>query len=1045
MATQCPKCQFDNASDSKFCKECGTQLGHPKDIPEVTKTIETPFTQFSPGTSLAGRYEIIKELGRGGMGEVYLAEDTDLKRQVAIKVLPQQFALDEERLVRFEREARLLASLNHPNIATIYGLEKSDGQRFLVMELVEGDTIAERIKKRSLPVEETLEICHQIAEALETAHEKGIIHRDLKPANIKVTPEGKVKVLDFGLAKAFETAVSGEVQGVDLSKSPTITVESSRSGVILGTVAYMSPEQARGKPLDKRTDIWSFGCVLYEALTGRQTYKSETISDSIAAILKSEPDWKALPEETPSKIRDLLQRCLQKNPNRRLHDIADGRILIEEAQEEGQFIPQVPPEVKIKKTFYRRWGSPATYLIIVVLTAILTWLIFRSFVKLPATAFSPNPTPVVVLMDSPIPNRVYDPETRANRGTNSDDITDTLRDLPIVVHKETTSSTWHREHQVLKQNPDLIVIHRSCFYDDTKLNDPSFSLHLSELTKSKLISFLGYIALGNPNTKFLVYSRSFWRKYIDPEVWRSEAEKRFPSMKGRMIIFPVPGGIEATFRDPKTATDLKRTVISMLDLPVEFEESLSESRKASKSTNSIAVLPFSDLSPQRDQEYFCDGMTDEIIAKLSRLTGWKVISRMSVMGYKNTKKDIKEIGTELDVSAILTGTIRKEKDNIRVSTQLIKVEDRSNIWSDIYNKKLESIFSIQSNIAENIAYALLDKLSPEVGEQLQKNPTKNLEAYNFYLLGRSSWNRRNEQGLINAIDYFEQALEIDPHYAAAYTGLADSYIALPFYSTYSNIEAFENAKRAAIKALEIDNSLSEAYTSLAFIKALYDWNREEAELDFKRALKANPNYATAHQWYALHLLHMGKFEDSENEMKKAIELDPLSLILKKDHGMILLYSRKFDQAIEILKNTIEFNPNFSRVHETLGRVFAEKSMFDEALNEFSQERNLLKTWDPRLETWIGITKIKLGEKSEGEAILNKMQMESKEIHIPPYFIALLNLSLGDQDQCFEWLQKAFKEKDQWLCYLKVDPLLDSVRQDPRLKELLQKMELVDSH
>ncbi|TET69186.1 MAG: tetratricopeptide repeat protein, partial [Candidatus Aminicenantes bacterium] len=459
---------------------------------------------------------------------------------------------------------------------------------------------------------------------------------------------------------------------------------------------------------------------------------------------------------------------------------------------------------------------------------------------------------------------------------------------------------------------------------------------------------------------------------------------------------------------------------------------------------SIAVLPFEDLSPQQDQEYFCDGMTDEIITKLSRLKGWKVISRMSVMRYKNTEEDIKEIGKELNVSTILTGTIRKEKDSIRVSAQLIQVEDRSNLWSEIYNKKLESIFLIQSNIAENIIYALVDKLSPEVGEQLQKNPTESLEAYDFYLLGRSSWNTRNEQGLVKAIDYFEWALQIDPHYAAAYAGLADSYIALPFYSSYPNIEAFEKAKIAAIKALEIDDSLSEAYTSLAFIKTLYDWNRKEAELDFKRALEANPNYATAHQWYALYLLHMGKFEESEEEMKKALELDPLSLILKKDHGIILFYARKYDQAIEILQNTIELDPNYSRVHETLGRIYAEKSMFAEALFEFSQERDLLKTWDPRLDTWIGITYIKSGKKSEGEAILNKMLEESKEIHVPPYFIALLNLALGEQDQCFEWLQKAFKEKDQWLCYLKVDPLVDSARQDPRLKELLQKMKLEDS-
>ncbi len=348
------------------------QLGLPKDIPEVTKTIKTPFPQFAPGTSLANRYEIIGEIGKGGMGEVYLAEDTNLKRKVAIKVLPQPFALDKEMLARFEREARLLASLNHPNIATIHGLEKSDGQQFLVMELVEGETLAERIKKGPLPVEEALEVCRQIAEGLEAAHEKGIIHRDLKPANVKVTPEGKVKILDFGLAKAFESAVSGEAPGVDLSKSPTITVESSHSGVILGTAAYMSPEQARGKPLDKKTDIWSFGCVLFEAIIGRQAFKGDTISDTIAAILKSEPDWKAIPETTPLKLRDLLLRCLQKDPHNRLHDIADARIDIEDILT-GTPVDIIPAARLAPKWRILFWIMGGLFLIV---SSVLLWKIF---------------------------------------------------------------------------------------------------------------------------------------------------------------------------------------------------------------------------------------------------------------------------------------------------------------------------------------------------------------------------------------------------------------------------------------------------------------------------------------------------------------------------------------------------------------------------------------------------------------------------------------------------------------------------------------------
>ena len=300
-------------------------------------------------------YKIIEKLGEGGMGVVYRAQDTKLEREVAIKVLPEEFAKDLDRLARFEREAKLLASLNHSNIATIYGLEESEGEHFLALELVEGETLAEQLSSGPLKSQEALEICRQIAEALESAHEKGIIHRDLKPSNVKVTPEGQVKVLDFGLAKAFETVNSGKASSVDPSKSPTLTVGTSRSGVILGTAAYMSPEQARGKPLDKRTDIWSFGCILYELLTGKQAFEGETISDTIAAILEKEPDWAKLSESTPIKIRDLLRRCFQKGTNQRLHDIADARIEIEEVLSEALSPPQVTPETtRIENNFGKK-------------------------------------------------------------------------------------------------------------------------------------------------------------------------------------------------------------------------------------------------------------------------------------------------------------------------------------------------------------------------------------------------------------------------------------------------------------------------------------------------------------------------------------------------------------------------------------------------------------------------------------------------------------------------------------------------------------------
>src|SRR5262245_38787794 len=281
---------------------------------------------LAPQTRL-GFYEILAPLGAGGMGEVYRARDSKLGREVAIKVLPQEFSRDPERLARFEREARVLASLNHPNIAAIYGLEQSDGVPFLVLELVPGFTLSERLAAGGLETEEVLKIATKIAEALEYAHEKGVIHRDLKPANVKITPEETVKVLDFGLAKVL----AEDPAATDPALSPTMSASPTRAGMILGTAAYMSPEQARGRTLDKRSDIWAFGCVLYEVLARRQAFGGESISDSMAAILRGEPEWNALPVETPAAVRRLLRRCLQKEPRQRLRDIGDARFEIEEA------------------------------------------------------------------------------------------------------------------------------------------------------------------------------------------------------------------------------------------------------------------------------------------------------------------------------------------------------------------------------------------------------------------------------------------------------------------------------------------------------------------------------------------------------------------------------------------------------------------------------------------------------------------------------------------------------------------------------------------
>jgi serine/threonine protein kinase/Tol biopolymer transport system component len=331
-------------------------------------TINKISRDLAKGTLIAAKYRILTKIGAGGMGEVYRAEDLNLNRQVAIKMLPDVFAKDEERLARFQREAKVLAALNHPNIAAIYGVEEAEGKGFLVLELVEGETLAERLRKGPLPLEEALEVCRQIAEGLEGAHEKSIIHRDLKPSNVKITLEGKVKILDFGLARAFHDQISE----VDNIKSPTITADMTQPGVILGTAAYMSPEQAKGKSMDKRTDIWSFGCILYECLTGKRAFGGETVTETIAAILKSDPDWSSIPSATPAAAQSLLRRCLKKDPHLRLRDLGDARLEIAEVLEHpvSPAVPLAPPRASW-------WSRFAFFLVGALLVAAIAFIITR--------------------------------------------------------------------------------------------------------------------------------------------------------------------------------------------------------------------------------------------------------------------------------------------------------------------------------------------------------------------------------------------------------------------------------------------------------------------------------------------------------------------------------------------------------------------------------------------------------------------------------------------------------------------------------------------
>jgi hypothetical protein len=429
--------------------------------------------------------------------------------------------------------------------------------------LVEGPTLADRIEAGPIPLAEALPIARQIAEALEAAHEQGIIHRDIKPANIKIVRTGLVKVLDFGLAKVWDGARSS-----DLTVLPTLTATGNVERTLLGTPAYMSPEQARGEALDKRTDVWSFGCVLYEMLAGTRAFGGPTVSEVLAEVMKSEPSWMALPPETPAPLRTILRRCLAKDPRQRVHDIADVRLALEDVVEtaamEATAIAVPRPHL---------WQRPAPLAIGVMSLLGVTMLALSLFLLRPGTndAVLPpaNPRPVIVLMDSPLPGRVYDARTLAAGGTNADDVSDALRDLEVVTYKENTSPMWHREEQVRAENPDLIISHLSSLYDVRMAKaDQETAAHLFDAAQTRLTVFFGYLSVTNPRVRFLIYSRGQFPTKESEEVWLGNVIARFPRLKGRLFLMPVSGGSEsATFRDPATAELLRTHVRAILALP----------------------------------------------------------------------------------------------------------------------------------------------------------------------------------------------------------------------------------------------------------------------------------------------------------------------------------------------------------------------------------------------------------------------------------------------------------------------------------------------
>jgi len=751
-----------------------------------------------------GRYRIVECLGEGGMGVVFRAEDPRLERDVALKVLKQDALDDEDSKRRFRLEARALSRLLHPNIATLFDFDSDRGVDFLVLEFVAGESLARTLANGPLPETRARAIALDVTEGLQSAHEKGIVHRDLKPGNVVITPRGRAKVLDFGLARVMPGAAS-------LTQSATVSGPSA----LVGTVPYMSPEQVRDGRVDASSDLYALGALLFEMTTGKRPFGGDDLLSLLYQIVhEPAPLLRGVRPGLSAELEAVVARCLEKAPLRRFSDAA----------------------------------------------ALL----------------------------------------RALRGESSDD----GRGLPT----------------------------RTAFSADT----------------------------------------------------------------------------------PESAPD--------------------------RGIRSLVVLPFENRSGDPAQEFFADGMTDALITDLSQIAALRVISRTSAMRFKGTHPPLSEIARELRVDGVVEGSALRVGDRVRITVQLVDVASDRNLWAKSYERGLTDILTLQSEVAHAIADEIRIQVTPDERARLRSKGAVNPAAHIAYLQGSFLWNRYTSESVNAAIRRFEEAIAIDPNYAAAYAGLADSYVMLANHHILPPREGYSLGRKAAERGLSLDESLAELHTSMGWIHRLFDWDWPAAERECLRAVQLNPGYAFGRSRYALLLSGMGRHEEAIAEAQRANELDPLNLLTYTVVGDTLFYARRFDRSVVPYRKCLELDPTFGAAHTDLARSLEHVGRADEAIEEFVRG-TAGPDGLPRPSSGLAILYARAGRKDDARATLEAVQALAQKQFVSPYGIASYYAVIGDNERAFDWLEKAYSERDGTLVWLKVHPRLDGLRGEPRFRDLLARMRL----